>query len=61
MPSMTHLLRSLGNDGALDNVRAVLEARQREEWLVAVLTRRLDARDEATAASATDPQVAAVA
>lgn len=60
MPSMTNLLRSLGNEGALDNVRVVLEARQREEWLVAVLARRLEAREQATVTRA-DPPAAAVA
>jgi hypothetical protein len=41
----TTLLRSLGgslgNSGAVDNVRRVLEARQREEWVVDSLLRRL--------------------
>ncbi len=60
MPTMTNLLRSLGNEGALDNVRVVLEARQREEWLVAVLTRRLEAREQATEMRA-DPPAAVVA
>jgi hypothetical protein len=45
MPSITTLLRSLGNDGALANVEAVLEERQRQDWLVAGLTRRIAAQD----------------
>jgi hypothetical protein len=45
MPSITTLLRSLGNDGAVANVEVVLEERQRQDWLVAGLTRRLAAHD----------------
>ena len=36
------LASSLGNRGAVDNVRAVLEERQREVWVVDSLLRRLD-------------------
>jgi hypothetical protein len=38
----TKLLRSLGNDGAVANVRAVLDQRRRGEWLVELLLHRLD-------------------
>jgi hypothetical protein len=54
---LTTLLRSLGNDGAVTNVRSVLESRQREDWVVEVLARRL----EPTAPPAVDPAVPAVA
>ena len=39
----TTLLRSLGNAGAVANVRAVLDARRREEWVLDSLLRRLEA------------------
>ena len=39
---------SLGNRGAVANVRAVLEARQREAWVVDSLLRRLDAETTPT-------------
>lgn len=52
MPSITTLLRSLGNDGALANVEAVLEERQRQDWLVAGLTLRIAAHDRKRAADA---------
>ncbi len=39
---LTTLLRSLGNPGAVANVRQVLEARQREDWAVEGLVVRLD-------------------
>jgi len=44
MPSLTALVRSLGNDRAVDNVRAALERRQREDWLIVGLASRLDQR-----------------
>jgi hypothetical protein len=47
MPSLSALLRSLGNDRALGNVRQVLEARAAEDWLVAGLVLRLERRDQA--------------
>jgi hypothetical protein len=61
MPSITTLLRSLGNDGALANVEAVLEERQRQDWLVAGLTRRIAANDHARAAAAAAAQPASAA
>jgi hypothetical protein len=39
---LTTFVRSLGNDGALANARAVLDAREREDWLVQGLASRLD-------------------
>ena len=54
MPRLTTLLRSLGNDGARANALLVLETRQREDWLVEGLVRRLDpaAADDRVARSA---------
>lgn len=49
MPSLAGLLRTLGNDRAVANVQAVLDARQREEWVTASLALRLD-RNPAEAA-----------
>ena len=42
MSQLTTFLRSLGARGAVDNVRAVLDARRQEDWAVAVLSARLD-------------------
>jgi hypothetical protein len=42
MSQLTTYLRSLGNPGAVANVRLVLEARRREEWVIEGLSRRLD-------------------
>ncbi|MFP5255532.1 MAG: hypothetical protein ACLGI8_06740 [Acidimicrobiia bacterium] len=42
MPSLTSLLRALGNERAVANASALLESRRREDWLVAGLARRLD-------------------
>jgi hypothetical protein len=53
---LTTLLRSFGNDGAVTNVQTVLESRQREDWVVEGLARRLD-----PAAVATVPATAAAA
>lgn len=47
MPSISSFLRAIGNERAVANASTVLEARQREEWLVAGLARRLD-RHEGT-------------
>ena len=46
---LTTFVRSLGNDGALANAQAVLDARAREDWIVQGLTRRLE-RPAASAA-----------
>jgi hypothetical protein len=45
MPSISTYLRSLGNDGAVHNVRSALDARDHEDWLVAGLVHRLDRLD----------------
>ena len=50
MPSVTALLRSLGNYGALANVRGALEECQREDWLVASLVLRLNEDERGRAA-----------
>lgn len=42
MNPLTTFVRSLGNDGALANAHAVLEARVQEDWLVQGLSRRLE-------------------
>ena len=39
---LTTYVRSLGNDRAVANARAMVEAKQREDWLVQGLARRLD-------------------
>ncbi len=49
---LTTFVRSMGNDRALANARAVLEARQREDWLVQGLAHRLDRRPTRIAAVA---------
>ena len=51
----TTLLRSLGNRGAVANVRAVLDERRREDWLVAALLRRLDESRSGLAAATVHP------
>jgi hypothetical protein len=56
---LTTFVRSLGNDGALANVRAVLEAQEREDWLVQGLAHRLD-RSVPSAAVADVPAGTAV-
>ncbi|HEX4868962.1 MAG TPA: hypothetical protein VFV32_15225 [Acidimicrobiales bacterium] len=45
MPSITSFLRALGPERAVHNAAVPLEARRREEWLVAGLVRRLDQHD----------------
>jgi len=55
MPSISSVLRLLGNDGALRNVRAVLDDRKRDDWLIAGLARRLDERDRAITADPARP------
>lgn len=42
MPSLSSLIRALGNEGAIANATALLDGRRREDWLVAGLARRLD-------------------
>jgi hypothetical protein len=48
---LTTFVRSLGNEGALANAQAVLDARAREDWIVQGLTRRLE-RSASAAVSA---------
>jgi hypothetical protein len=52
---LTTFVRSLGNDGALANAQAVLDARVREDWLVQGLTLRLERRAASAAAPAAAP------
>ena len=60
MPSLTSLLRALGNEQAVANASAVVEARRQEDWLVAGLARRLDRREgEGQAARCDDHEVSA--
>ena len=59
MNPLTTLVRSLGNDGALANARAVLDADHREDWLVQGLARRLEST--APSPSTVDPEIAATA
>jgi len=42
MPLMTSILRALGNERAVANATAAVDARRREDWLVTGLARRLD-------------------
>ena len=50
---LTTFVRSLGNAGALANAQAMLDARDREDWIIQGLTWRLDrpAASEAVAAA----------
>lgn len=57
---LTTFVRSLGTDGALANVQAVLDARAREDWLVQGLARRLERQGAGVAVVPAAP-VAAVA
>ena len=51
MNPLTTFVRSLGNDRALANAWAMVEARKREDWIVQGLASRLD-RLPATAPAA---------
>ena len=42
MPSISEIIRSVGNDRAVANAQREILRVQREEWLVASLTLRLD-------------------
>jgi len=58
MLSLRTLLRTIGTDGAVANVRTVLEARTREDWLVQGLATRLDeVAAEPTPAAPSAPSV----
>jgi len=48
MSQLTTFLRSLGTAGAVANVRLVLEARQREDWVLEGLSRRLEPAAQVT-------------
>ncbi|MEX2293001.1 MAG: hypothetical protein WD691_04375 [Acidimicrobiales bacterium] len=48
MPSITELIRSLGNDRAIANAHHEILRIAREDWLVASLTHRLDSMPAAT-------------
>ena len=52
MNPLTTFVRSLGNDGAIANAHAILEARVREDWLVQGLSRRLETIPSTVAAPA---------
>jgi len=54
---LTTFVRSLGNAGALANVRAVLDTRESEDWLIQGLARRLE-RSAPPADVTTRPAVA---
>jgi hypothetical protein len=55
---LTTFVRSLGNDGALANAQAVLDATHHEDWLVQGLARRLESTGPTPVA---EPSVAATA
>ena len=57
MNPLTTFVRSLGNDGALRNAQAVLDAHHREDWLVQGLARRLESTGPIPAP--VDPRIAA--
>lgn len=59
MPSLTSFVRSLGNDRAVANAQRSLLEREREDWLVAGLVHRVEARDRALAAPAAEAMTAA--
>lgn len=54
MPSLTSLLRALGNERAVANANALLDIRRQEDWLVAGLARRLDRHEGVPQASPGD-------
>ncbi len=60
MNPLTTFVRSLGNDGAVANAHAALEAQVREDWLVQGLARRLE-RSTPSTVSAPAPAVAGAA
>jgi hypothetical protein len=61
MPRLTTLLRSLGNDGARANAQLVLDSRQREDWVIEGLVRRLEPTNPAVRPAAAAEQPARVA
>ena len=56
MNPLTTFVRSLGNDRALANAQAVLDARRQEDWLVQGLAHRLESTRPAP--PVLDPRVA---
>lgn len=52
---LTTLLRSLGPAGAVANVQAVLDERQRQDWVVDGLLRRIEPVPVAPAAAPVEP------
>lgn len=58
MPSITDLVRSLGNDKALNNARILRDIQHLEDWLVSGLLHRLAERDAAAVPSAARDLVA---
>lgn len=58
MNPLTTFVRSLGNDGAVANALAMLDARRHEDWLVQGLERRIQG-SVALAASASHAATAA--
>ena len=59
MNPLTTFVQSLGNDRALANARAVLDARRHEDWLIQGLARRLESTGPAVPAA--EPAAAATA
>jgi hypothetical protein len=52
---LTTLLRSLGPAGAVANVQSVLDERQRQDWVVDGLVRRIETVPAAPAAASLEP------
>ena len=52
---LTTLLRSLGPAGAVANVQSVLDERQRQDWVVDGLIRRIEPVPAAPAAASLEP------
>ena len=50
---LTTFVRSLGNDRALANAKVMVEAKEREDWLVEGLASRLDRLPAVAAPAAT--------
>ena len=52
MNPLTTFVRSLGNDRALANATAMIDARKREDWIIQGLASRLDRLPTAAPAAA---------
>jgi hypothetical protein len=48
---LTTFVRSLGNAGAIDNAQTALATRQRDDWVLEALARRLETVDPAQEAA----------